>query len=121
MLPSPSNLTGRAVRQVVKGCELAINSVILLAKENQDLYATINQESHKCKRSTTMVKSNGSLIAEEAQRLIGSQNQALEGDPGPSTQSAAETFQPRKRAPPTCSNCHTMGHRRLQCPNNVSN
>jgi hypothetical protein len=118
MPPSPSNLTVRAVGQVIKGCELALNSAILLTKENQDLRTAIEQESHKRKRSTRMVKSTGSLTAEEAQRLIGSQNEALEGDPGPSTRSAAETSQPRKRAPPTCSNCHIMGHNRLQCPNN---
>jgi hypothetical protein len=28
---------------------------------------------------------------------------------------------PRVRAPPRCSDCHNLGHRRLQCPNQVPN
>jgi hypothetical protein len=28
---------------------------------------------------------------------------------------------PRVRAPPRCSDCHNLGHRRLQCPNRVPN
>jgi hypothetical protein len=62
------------IQQIAKGYKLAINSAILLAKENQDLYITINYKSHKCKWLTTIVKSKGSLTAEEAQRLVSNKN-----------------------------------------------
>jgi hypothetical protein len=49
------------------------------------------------------------------------QNQSLEADLEGIAQSAAEDFQPRKRAIPTCSDCHIIGHNRRQCPNRVTN
>jgi hypothetical protein len=77
MPPSPSNLTVCAIWQMVKGYELVINSAILLVKENQDLCTAINHKSCKYKRSTTMVKSKGSLTVEEAQTLVSNKNQPL--------------------------------------------
>jgi hypothetical protein len=77
MPPSPSNLTNRAVNQMIKGCELAMNSAVLLAQGNKELRAAIEQESCKRKRSRKKIKHKGSLTAEEAQSLIQAQNQTL--------------------------------------------
>jgi hypothetical protein len=51
---------------MAKGCELAINSAILLIKENQDLCTVIDYKSRKRKWSTKIIKSKGSLTIEEA-------------------------------------------------------
>jgi hypothetical protein len=120
MPPSPSDLTNRAINQVVKGCELALNNVVLLARENQDLRAAIELESRKRKRSSKTITLQGSMTAEEALQLFEAQDQPPIGESGPPAESAAESSQPPKRAPPRCSN-HIVGHNRLRCPNPISN
>ena len=46
---SPSSPTKSALNQLVKGCEMAINSAVLLAKENQDLQAAHEKQLKKKK------------------------------------------------------------------------
>jgi hypothetical protein len=121
---SPSNRTVTAFNQMVKGCELAMNSALLLAQENQDLRAAIEQESLKRKRSNKKIVHKGSLTVEEAQNLIQAREvansatttAATTAPEDPPVESAIPASQPAVRAPPKCSNCGIVGHKRNKCP-----
>lgn len=55
--------------------------------------------------------------------LVQSRNQAEEAiQTGPILQEPEPNISQRRvRAPPRCSDCHMIGHKRLQCPNRVNN
>jgi hypothetical protein len=61
------------------------------------------------------------LSIQEGQDLIEHSNEAVEASTTAPTQPALTENQPSKHAPPWCSDCHIIGHRRLQCPNCMSN
>ncbi|KAL1986329.1 hypothetical protein VTN96DRAFT_6561 [Rasamsonia emersonii] len=113
--PSPINV---ALNQLIKGCQLAMNSAVILAKENHDLQAANEKQKQKRKRSTNQISHEGGLTVQEAQDLIQSQipdqNQMAEGVAAPAAEAASA---PRTRAPPKCTNCRTIGHIRTRCPN----
>jgi hypothetical protein len=118
---SPSTPTKAALDQLIKGCEMAMNSAILLAKENQDLRAAHEKELQKKKRSRRQIETAAGFSIQEGQEFIQSRNQAAEAIPTVSTEQAADAQQRPKRAPPRCSDCHIIGHRRLQCPSRIRN
>lgn len=49
---SPPSPTNAALNQLIKGCQLAMNSAVILAKENHDLRAANEKQKQKRKRST---------------------------------------------------------------------
>ena len=96
---------------------MAMNSATILAKKNHDLQAANEKQQQKRKRSNRQIAYTGGLSIQEAQGLIQHENEVQEASttiPGGSTSAAN---QPSVRAPPRCSDCHIIGHRRLQCPN----
>jgi hypothetical protein len=121
---SPPSPTNRALNQLVKGFEIALNGAAILAKENQDLRAAHEKELQKRKRSKAQIASAEGLSIEEGHTLVQSRNQVEEAiQTGPTLQepNAPDTLQRRVRAPPRCSDCHIIGHKRLQCPNRGHN
>ena len=118
---SPSPPTKAALDQLVKGCEMAMNSAILLAKENQDLRATNEKRRQKRRRSTRQIAHTEGLSIQEGQELLQHGNEAREVLNSVPAGPALEAGQRPVRAPPRCSDCHNIGHRRLQCPNRNSN
>ncbi|KAL1986328.1 hypothetical protein VTN96DRAFT_9566 [Rasamsonia emersonii] len=54
--PSPINV---ALNQLIKGCQLAMNSAVILAKENHDLQAANEKQKQKRKRSTNQISHEG--------------------------------------------------------------
>ena len=61
------------------------------------------------------------LSIQEGQDLIEHSNEAVEVSTTVPIQPALTENQPSKHAPSQCSDCHIIGHRRLQCPNHMSN
>lgn len=118
---SPPSPTNTALNQLIKGCEIAMNSAILLAKENQDLRAAHEKQRQKGKRSNRQIAHTEGLSIQEAQELIQHKNETQETQGALPVESASSTVQRPVRAPPRCSNCHVIGHKRLQCPNRSSN
>jgi hypothetical protein len=86
-----------------------------------DLRAANKKEKQKRQRSTTQIAHEGGLTRQEAQDLIQSQNQSSQPVASDPPQSQYTASQPHIRAGYRCSNCNTLGHRRNQCPNSVSN
>ena len=73
---SPSTPTKSALGQLIKGCEIAVNSAALLAKENLDLRATNEKRLQKRKRSKKQIARTEGLSVQEGQELLQSENEA---------------------------------------------
>ena len=114
---SPTSPTKAALGQLIKGCEMAMNSGVFLAKENQDLQAAQKKQTQKRKRSNKQIAIQEGLSIEEGQSLLQSRNQVDEAIPAMLAEPPHEAERPHARAPPRCSDCHVIGHKRLQCPN----
>jgi hypothetical protein len=110
---SPSQM---AIQQLIKGCEMAMHSAALLAKENHDLRAANEKEKEKRKRSRRQMAPNEGLCIQEARDLIQARNEQGNEIGGSSVDSAPLPLEPLKRAPPRCSNCFIIGHIRTRCP-----
>jgi hypothetical protein len=67
---SPPTPTNKAINQLIKGCELAMQGAVLLARENQDLRTANAKQRQKRTRSTRQLVHEGGLSVEEARTLI---------------------------------------------------
>ena len=113
---SPTSPSTRALNQLIKGCELAMHSAILLAKENKDLRDENENKKQKRARSKRQIPAEEGLSVQEASEIIAGLVEASETPlhpPGGSTQSGLE---PRPRAAPRCSGCGKTGHKINRCP-----
>ena len=72
--PSP---TKAALNQLVKDCEMAMNSAILLAEENRQLQA-INAKQVK-KKQRTYIATNGTFTIQESLKLLQSNVESTSG------------------------------------------
>lgn len=67
---TPPTPTDRMLNQVFKGCELAINSAILLADENTQLRATNEKQKQKRRRSTRQIPREGRMTVQESHEIV---------------------------------------------------
>lgn len=101
--------TSQAVRQLVKGCQLAMQSATILAEENAKLRASNTRQRRKRQQRRQYIATGGVLQVQQGQDLVReADNCVVGGDPRPPSLA-------RTRAPPTCSKCHEQGHNRRQC------
>ncbi|KAK9578966.1 suppressor protein sef1 [Aspergillus fumigatus] len=115
---SPPSPTKKAINQLIKGCQLAMHSAAILAKENHDLRAANEVQKQKRNRSTRRILRTDGLTIQEARDLINSPNQAIEASNSTPAEPPPPASTPSSsRAPPRCTNCFQIGHRRTQCPN----
>jgi hypothetical protein len=103
---SPTSL---AISQLVKGCQLAMQSATILAEENVKLRALSQRQRRKRQQRRQYIAQGGVLQAQEGQALV------TEAERGVHVSDQPELTQARTRAPPTCSKCHVQGHNRTQC------
>jgi hypothetical protein len=108
-LPTPTN---RALGQLVKGCQLAMNSAVLLAEENRQLRHANERQKRKRAQKRTFIARGGVLTVQEGRDL--SQNTAIVPESGVIHQEATV----RTRAPPRCSICKSLEHTARTCPTN---
>ena len=101
--------TSQAIAQLVKGCQLAMQSATILTEENTKLQRAGQRRERKQAQRRQYISSGGALQVQEAQVLVAAANKVVvEGD-------QAQASGARTRAPPTCSKCHVQGHNRTQC------
>jgi len=62
---SPPTPTKQALDQLVKGCQLAIYSAVILARENQELRVANKKQVKNSKRSKKQIPHQGSLTIKE--------------------------------------------------------
>lgn len=110
---STSTTSKLAIQQIIKGCEMIMQGAALLAKENHNLRAALEEERQKSKGSTRQISPDEGRFVQEARDLIQASNTQ---DGGSSIDSAPLPLEPPKRAPPRCSNCFIIGHTRVRCP-----
>jgi hypothetical protein len=103
---SPTSL---AISQLVKGCQLAMQSATILAEENTKLRASSQRQRRKRQQRRQYIAHGGVLSVQEGQARVMEAQRGVEAGDQP------EPTQARTRAPPTCSKCHIQGHNRTQC------
>ena len=101
--------TSQLLRQVIKGCQIAMQSATILAEENKKLRQGSKLRRQKKDRQRQYIASGGVLQVQQAQQLtIEVERVVAEVEQG-------EGSQRRQRAPPTCTKCHIQGHTRTSC------
>jgi hypothetical protein len=104
--PTPTN---HALNQLVKGCQIAMNSAVLLAEENRQLRAENQRQKKKRAQKRTFIARGGVLTLQD--RLDQSQPANIEPESGVASQEATV----RTRAPRTCSICGSKSHTARTC------
>ncbi|EDN10859.1 conserved hypothetical protein [Histoplasma mississippiense (nom. inval.)] len=102
--------------QITKACEYGMVSAMVMKKQYEDIFNANEKEKQKRKRSTRRIPSAGGLTRNEAQNLIIPAAEPAEQPVIQHSVPAAPEPRPRIRAPQRCSNCNTVGHTRIRCP-----
>ena len=90
---------------------MAMGNAALLEREVGDLRAANRRQVQKRETTKKVLQKDGILTRKEVEKQIEEAIQADQAD-----QATAEASdRPRKKALPTCSDCHTQGHIRTQC------
>jgi hypothetical protein len=105
-LPTPTN---RALDQLVKGYQLAINSTVLLAKENRQLYRENKRQKKKRAKRRAFIATRGILTLQEG--LDRSQATNIV----PESRQATEEVTIQRRAPCMCSLYRSLVHTARTC------
>ncbi|KAI9041941.1 Pogo transposable element [Aspergillus affinis] len=118
-MQSPSSSLETRINKLIKSHELHLNELILAREEIHELRASHEKKLQKRKHSTRQLAiTEGSAIQEGLERFQ-RENEVDEAQNTLPLDPALSAGRPRVRAPPRCSDCHILGHRRLQCPNRV--
>src|SRR5450432_2354198 len=105
--PSPTDL---ALNQLVKGCEMAMNSAVLLREEVRQLRAENERQKKKRAKRRSYIAIGGVLTVQEGLDLSQIANEGLQG--GVAIQEATV----KTRAPRTYSMCKSLSHTARTCP-----
>ena len=105
--PSPTDLT---LNQLVKGCQMAMNSAVLLAEENRQLQAENERQEKKRAKRRSYIAKGGVLTVQEGLDLSQKVNT------GPESEVANQEATAQTRAPRTCSLCRSQSHTARTCP-----
>jgi hypothetical protein len=111
--PSPLNT---AINQVLKACQITMQSAALLKKEVSDLRAANQKQKRKQTISRRQIAHEGGLTAPEALELLELLEHANQGPPLPQQNGIEPPIQQRTRALPKCGLCGMEGHKRTACP-----
>jgi hypothetical protein len=109
-----SSPTDRAVRQLVKGCQMAMHSAALLADENKKLRTANERQKKKRAVRRSYIATGGVLTVQEGL------NRSVIMDSEPVGQFTGRAGEQRIRAPRTCSMCKSLEHTAPTCPLNFN-
>lgn len=112
--PSPLN---SAIDQVLKACQVTMQSAALLEKEVSELRAANETKKRKRTRSTRQIPLEEGLSVSEAIELIQVEEPVIEAPTPRQPRPPPALLQPRTRALPKCGLCGNLGHKRNACPN----
>ncbi|CDM26465.1 Probable transposable element [Penicillium roqueforti FM164] len=111
--PSPLN---SAINQVLKACQVTMQSAAFLEKEVSDLRAANEKQKQKRTRSRKQIPSTEGLSVLEASILIVQPEEAIEPPPPPQLRRPSPPLLPRTRVLNRCGACGNLGHKRNACP-----
>jgi hypothetical protein len=106
-LPTPTN---RALAQLVKGCQLAMNSAVLLAEENRQLRSENERQKKKRAKRRAFIATGGTLTIQEGL------NRSQATNIVPESEVVTEEATVKTRAPRMCSLCRSLLHTARTCP-----
>jgi hypothetical protein len=109
-LPSPTDI---ALDQLVKGCQMAMHSAILLTEENRYLRSENERQKKKKVKRKSYIATGGVLTIQEGvdrSQLI---------DVRLTEEVTDQPTEPRIRAPNKCSMCKSLEHTARKCPTMV--
>ena len=109
-MSSPTEL---ALNQLVKGCEMAMNSAILLAEENKQLRTENARQVKKRAQNRRFIATGGTLTIQEGLALSEPTIEPIIGVEG---RVASDEPIVHTRAPRTCSICGSQSHTARTCP-----
>jgi hypothetical protein len=112
---SPPSPTERAVDQLVKGCQIAMHSAAILARENRELKAANTKQKRKRETRRTYISQGEGLTVKEGMDRVRRVNKVERGV----IEQASP--QPRKRAVQQCSVCGILGHTARTCSQRTGN
>ena len=69
-MQSPLSLTEQALNQLIKGCEIAMNSAVLLTSQNKKLFTKNQHQKQKKAQRQSYIAKEGVLSGTQAQSLI---------------------------------------------------
>jgi hypothetical protein len=116
-LKSPPNPLNSAINQVLKACQITMQSLALLEKEVSKLRAENEKKKRKRTRSTRQNSREEGVLVSEALDLIQVEEPAIEAPIPRQLRPPPAPLQPRTRALPKCGACGIEGHKRNACPN----
>jgi hypothetical protein len=113
---SPPSPLKSAIDQVLKACQITMQSTAILEKEVSDLRAKNEKKKRKRTRSTRQIPSEEGLSVLEALELIQVEEPEIEAPTPRQPRPPPAPLQPRTRALPKCGACGIEGHKRNACP-----
>ena len=111
---SPPSPTEKALKRVVKGCQIAMYNAAILASENKGLRTMSARQKRKQETPRSYIAKWGVLTAEEGQNRV---KRARIADEAVSSGVAAQAS---SRSPPRCSICSSLEHNARGCPTRVA-
>jgi len=110
---SPYSLTVKAVKQLIKGCQMAMHSAVILAAENTSLRAANKRVKRKRQKKRSYVGRGGASTAVEVQE---DQNQAIIEVEEEVQAVQQPEIRVSNRALRMCSICRSLAHTARTCP-----
>jgi len=93
-----------------------MHNTTILTSKNHKLHKAVNQLQKHHTHRTQALPNEGILTVSKDQELTQALDQAHKASP---VTNPAKLPQHAQHAPPRCSNCWELGHKRNQCPNTV--
>jgi hypothetical protein len=107
---SPPTPTNAALKQLAKGCQMAMHNAILLASKNEKLRVENERRKKKKAAKRSHVSKETTLTVAVAQELIQQPKVAANGP------SLAVINQERSHVLPSCMKCYASDHKTRSCP-----
>ena len=107
---SPPSPTEQALNQLVKGCQMAMHNAVLLASQNERLYAENQRQKRKKAQRRSYIAKGGVLTSTEALGLV------EKDDSSQNSGTANIQQEAQQRAPLKCSLCSSLEHNARTCP-----
>ena len=105
-----SSPTDHAIQQLVKGCQMAMHSAVLLADENKKLRAANERQKKKRAVRRSYIATGGVLTVQEGL------DRSVTTNTEPTSEFTGGVKEQRISAPRTCSMCKSLEHTARTCP-----